>query len=342
LPPQQVALLVEGKKLYQEKSCGACHKLGGRGGIMGPALDNEGAKTRHQLVLTNLAPPHSTWNWQEAHFQDPGGIVPASQMKNPALSEPQALALTVYMLAQRQRDVPESYLAPDKLEEKVRRLHPQPLRGEQVYHEYCMACHDEGSYGRWDKTLRRFIPAIRGASLQATADREYLKAQITNGRPGTQMPAWGKQAGGLLPEEVEAVLDYIQPPEARRLATTTLHTAFIPPRGNPERGSVLFASYCSGCHGMAGHGGMAPEIANPVFQNAASDEFIVTTIRNGRRGAAMPSFQPKIAGARMPSDADLGDLLAFIRQLGGAHAESVSTQKTSSPATSAKKEGALR
>jgi mono/diheme cytochrome c family protein len=342
LPPQQVALLVEGKKLYQEKSCGACHKLGGRGGIMGPALDNEGAKTKHQLILTNLAPPHSTWNWQKAHFQDPGGIVPASQMKNPALSEPQALALTVYMLAQRQRDVPESYLAPDKLEEKVRRLHPQPLAGEQVYHQYCMACHGEGSYGRWDKTFRRFIPAIRGASLQATADREYLKAQIANGRPGTQMPAWGKQAGGLLPEEVEAVLDYIQPPEARRPTMTSLHMAVIPPRGNPERGSALFASYCSGCHGMAGHGGMAPEIANPVFQKAASDEFIVTTIRNGRRGAAMPSFQPKIAGARMLSDADLGDLLAFIHQLGGAHAESVLTQETNSSATSTKKGEAPR
>ena len=342
LPPQQVALVLEGKKLYQEKSCGACHKLGGRGGILGPTLDNEGAKTKHQLILTNLAPPHSTWNWQGAHFQDPGGIVPGSQMKNPALSGPQVLALTVYMLAQRQRDVPESYLAPDKLEEKVRRLHPLPLTGEQIYHQYCMACHGEGSYGRWDKTFRRFIPAIRGASLQATADREYLKTQITNGRPGTQMPAWGKQAGGLLPEEIEVLLDYIQPPEARRLATTTPHTAVIPPRGNPERGSVLFSSYCSGCHGMAGHGGMAPEIANPVFQKAASDDFIVTTIRNGRRDAAMPSFQPKIAGARMLSDADLGDLLAFIRQLGGAHAESVSTQESNAPATSTKKGEAPR
>ena len=342
LPPHQVALVLEGKQLYQEKSCGACHKLGGRGGTLGPALDNEGAKTKHQLILTNLAPPHSTWNWQEAHFRDPGGIVAESQMKNPALSDLQVLALTVYMLAQRQRDVPESYLAPDKLEEKVRRLHPQPLTGEQVYHQYCMACHGEGSYGRWDKTFRRFIPAIRGVSLQATADREYLKAQIVNGRPGTQMPAWGKQAGGLLPEEIDALLDYIQPPGANRLATMTLHMVVIPPRGNPERGSILFTSYCSGCHGMAGHSGIAPEIANPVFQQAASDAFIVTTIRNGRRGAAMPSFQPQIAGARMLSDADLGDLLAFIRSLGGVHAGSVSTQENNTPATSTKKGEAPR
>jgi mono/diheme cytochrome c family protein len=342
LPPQQVALVLEGKKIYQEKSCGSCHKLGGRGGTLGPVLDNEGAKTKHQLILTNLAPPHSTWNWQEAHFRDPAAIVVGTQMKNPALSEPQVLALTVYMLAQRQRDVPESYLAPDKLEEKVRRLHPQSLTGEQAYHQYCMACHGEGTYGRWDKTFRRFIPAIRGVSLQVTADREYLKAQITNGRPGTQMPAWGKQAGGLLPDEVDALLDYIQPPEAKRATTAALHAGIVPLRGDTKRGSALFTSYCSGCHGLAGHGGIAPEIANPVFQRAASDEFIVTTIRRGRRGTAMPSFQPQIAGVRMLSDADLSDLLAFIRTLGGTHEGSLSARESDSSAASTKKGEAPR
>lgn len=48
-------------KLCQEKSCGSCHKLGGRGGVLGPALDNEGAKTQHQLIMSNLKPPHTTW-----------------------------------------------------------------------------------------------------------------------------------------------------------------------------------------------------------------------------------------------------------------------------------------
>ena len=56
---------------------------------------------------------------------------------------------------------------------------------------------------------------------------------------------------------------------------------------------------------MDGRGGVAPEIGNPVFQQAATDEFIVPTIRNGRRSAAMPSFQPRVAGARMFGDTDL-------------------------------------
>ena len=330
LPPAEVALVVEGRKLYEEKSCGSCHKLGGRGGSLGPSLDNEGAKTKHQLILTNLSPPHTTWSWHQAHFRDPAGIVPASQMKNPALSEPQVLALTVYMLAQRQRDVPESYLSPDKLEEKVRRLHPVPLSGEQVYHQFCLACHGEGTYGRWDKTFKRFVPAIRGISLQATADRVYLETQIKLGRPGTQMPAWGRQAGGLLPEEINAVLDYIQPAASRIAAGPALLASVVVPRGDSIRGGALFTSYCSGCHGPAGHAGVAPEISNTVFQQAASDEFILTTIRNGRRGTAMPSFQPRVEGARALSDRELGDLLAFIRELGRPEGGTLSAQAGSS------------
>ncbi len=331
LPQQEVSLVLEGKKLYEEKSCGGCHRLGGRGGTLGPLLDNEGAKTKHQLILTSLKPPYTTWDWHQAHFRDPGGVVEASQMKNPALSGPQILALTVYMLAQRQRDVPESYLAPDKIEEKVHKLHPQPLSGEQIYQQYCLACHGEGSYGRWDTTFRRFVPGIRGASLQATADRAYLEAQITNGRPGTQMPAWGKQAGGLLPEEINAVLDYLQPSESRRAETALAKPSLIPPRGDAARGGALYAAYCSGCHGMAGHGGIAPEIANPVFQKAASDEFIVATIRNGRRNTAMASFQPQVPGAAGFSDSQLGDLLAFLRTFGGPSPATLSAESVESP-----------
>src|ERR1051326_5568948 len=137
LPSNQIPLLGTGAKLYQQKSCGSCHKLNGRGGVLGPALDNEGAKTKHQLIMTNLKPPHTTWDWQMAHFRDPGAIIPASLMRNPTVSDRDGRALTVFMLSQWKKDVPESYLAPDKIEQKYRALHPTPLSGEQVYQQYC-------------------------------------------------------------------------------------------------------------------------------------------------------------------------------------------------------------
>jgi mono/diheme cytochrome c family protein len=65
---------------------------------------------------------------------------------------------------------------------------------------------------------------------------------------------------------------------------------------------------------MNGRGGMAPEIGNPVFQQAATDEFIIRTVRNGRIGTAMPAFQRNDAPAF--SDQDIADVLAYLRTLG--------------------------
>jgi cbb3-type cytochrome c oxidase subunit III len=308
LPPDQIPLLTVGMRLYREKSCGSCHKLGGRGGTLGPALDNEGAKTKHQLIMSVLKPPHTTWNWQLTHFRDPGGVVPDSQMRNPTVTQHEALALTAFMLSQWKRDVPESYLASDKIEQKYRALHPTPLTGEQVYQEYCAACHGNGTYSRWDKKFGRFVPAIRGVSLATTATHEYLQTNIENGRPGTQMPAWGSHAGGLLPEEVAAVIDYL-----RNGAAPAASSPALALRGNDTRGLSLYLKNCQGCHGMNGRGGIAPEIGNPVFQTAASDDFILRTIRYGRAGTPMPAFQ-RVEGTVL-SDQDLADVLSYLRSL---------------------------
>lgn len=321
LPRHQVALLLEGKRLYEEKSCGSCHKLNARGGILGPALDNEGAKTRHQLIMANLKPPHTTWHWHQAHFRDPGGVVAGSRMKNPTVTEQEALALTVFMLSLRQRDVPESYLAPDKIEEKFRALRREPLGAEALYRQYCFACHGDGTYGRWDNIFNRFIPAIRGPGLRAAATPAYLEANIAKGRPGTQMPGWERQAGGLQPAEISALVDYL-----RQGAVVSLSSARVS-RGDLSRGAVLFAQNCAGCHGIGGRGGVAPELANPTFQQAAGDDFIVTTVRKGRQRTAMPAFQrPGLTGL---TDAEIGDLLAFIRSLGSGASEPARAQAQS-------------
>jgi len=308
LPPAQIPLLTAGMKLYREKSCGSCHKLGGRGGTLGPALDNEGAKTKHQLIMSALKPPHTTWNWQFTHFRDPASVVVDSQMRNPTVTQREAQALTALMLSQWKRDVPESYLAPDKIEQKFRSLHPAPLTGEQVYQQYCAACHGSGTYTRWDKKFGRFVPAIRGVSLAATATQNYLRSNIENGRPGTQMPGWGPHAGGLMPEEISAVIEYL-----RNGASASPQSPTLALHGDEAHGLNLYLRNCEGCHGMRGRGGIAPEIGNPVFQAAASDDLILRTIRFGRVGTPMPAFQ-RAEGAVF-SDQDLADILAYLRSL---------------------------
>ncbi|HYX69391.1 MAG TPA: c-type cytochrome, partial [Terriglobales bacterium] len=174
--------------------------------------------------------------------------------------------------------------------------------------------------------FNRFVPAIRGASLAATASPEYLQANITQGRPGTQMPAWGPHAGGLLPEEVAAVAEYLRGGAAPAPATSDLAL-----QGDSRRGLSLFLRNCAGCHGMEGRGGIAPEIGNPVFQQAATDAFIVRTIRSGRVGTAMPAFQSKEAPAL--SDQDIADVLAFLRTLAEPTGPKRVAQNATTPAS---------
>ena len=120
------------------------------------------------------------------------------------------------------------------------------------------------------------------------------------------MPGWDRRAGGLLPEEITAVADYL-----RAGAPATPVPSVPTLRGSLESGRDLFFRNCAGCHGMDGRGGIAPEIGNPVFQKAATDEFIVRTIRLGRQNTAMPAFQRPDAPAL--SDQDIADVLAFLR-----------------------------
>ena len=127
----------------------------------------------------------------------------------------------------------------------------------------------------------------------------------------------------LLPEEITGVIEYLRSGRSAAPAMTalTLH-------GDASNGLSLFLRNCAGCHGMNGRGGMAPEIGNPVFQRAATDEFIIRTIRNGRIGTAMPAFQRPEAPAF--GDQDIADVLAYLRTLGEPRGQKAMAQNATS------------
>ena len=307
LPKGTAVRLVRGRQLFHDKGCSGCHKLEGKGGALGLALDNVGMKTKHQFMRAHLAGSQTTWNWHDQHFRDPGGIVPGSLMVNPTLTLAEREALTVYMLSLRRKDVPEEYLAKDKIEEKYEALHPAAAPdGQKLYQRYCSACHDTGGYTSWARNLKRFVPAIRNAAFVRSEDDERIAATIRDGRPGTFMPGWGAKAGGLDDREIEALVAFLRQSAA---------AAVLPPAprgGSPQNGRILYARNCAGCHGVNGKGGIAPALANPSFQAAATDEFIVETIRQGRVNTPMPSF-----GRAGVNQNELADLLAWVRELGG-------------------------
>lgn len=85
-----------------------------------------------------------------------------------------------------------------KSDERVR--DEQIERGQQLFAANCAVCH--GNRGQGGVGLKLDVPANRPTNeSQATQRTEYLTRTLTNGRPGTYMPAWAVANGGPLNEE---------------------------------------------------------------------------------------------------------------------------------------------
>ncbi len=76
------------------------------------------------------------------------------------------------------------------------------------------------------------------------------------------------------------------------------------------KGKALFAA-CGACHGTQGEGrlGIGPRLNSDTFLAAASDDFLVRTIRQGRAGTTMIPW-----GASFKEE-DIQSLVAYIRTL---------------------------
>jgi mono/diheme cytochrome c family protein len=309
-----------GLALYEAKGCASCHKLGGRGGSLGPALDSEGLKVAGQLPMTFIQGEHNLPQWLLEHFDDPQRVVAKSQMPPPQLSPDEAEALVVFLLSlQKGKDLPGRYITPAKHLEMYQQAHPDPLSGEQLYRRYCSTCHDTGTYGRFDKFFGKFIPAIRGATYAQTTSSAYLRENIRRGRPGTIMPSWGLRSGGLTEAEISRLADFL--PRAPRRAPDALpaevvagaSSASFAKAGDADRGQAIFRKHCAGCHGLGGGGVLGPSLDSVAFQSAATPGYIFTTIAYGRRNTAMMSFLAEGEGGL--SRRDVADLTAHVRTL---------------------------
>lgn len=73
-------------------------------------------------------------------------------------------------------------------------------------------------------------------------------------------------------------------------------TALYAAEPTPERQTTLrnlLKNDCGACHGLTLKGGMGPALL-PENLDGKPDELLVTTILEGRKGTAMPPWQPFI------------------------------------------------
>jgi cytochrome c oxidase cbb3-type subunit 3 len=95
------------------------------------------------------------------------------------------------------------------------------------------------------------------------------------------------------------------------------------PHGQPQKDSepvepshvvdfrTLYGENCAGCHGVAGKGGAAIALANPVYLAIADDSVIRHTASIGVRGTPMPAFAQSAGG--MLTDKQIDVIVEGIR-----------------------------
>jgi len=146
--------------------------------------------------------------------------------------------------------------------------------GEYEFRINCALCHGLGARGGG-----RGPDLTRAQKKHATTDADLFQV-ISNGIPGTAMPANGTngQGVGMTDEEIWQIVTYIRSQEVR---------APVNASGNAEHGRILFYgdANCSFCHMVEGKGGrFGPDLTGVGGSRAR--EAIIDSVRNPSRRLA--------------------------------------------------------
>jgi cbb3-type cytochrome c oxidase subunit III len=217
--------------------------------------------------------------------------------------------LTLYVMSLRRRELPEAFSTMDRIRAERVGEREFLVDGAALWNTFCVACHGPNGEGMRYAGMPPF-PAVGNPDFLAIAPEALVRATVERGRPGRRMPSW--TAAGLRPTEIDAVVAHV-----RTLGGgITPRPDPKPPRwvrGDVRAGESLFQANCSGCHGRTGAGGEGPALVNAVLLGAATDTYLVETIRTGRRGTAMEGFATPSPTRPALSDPEIESIVAFLR-----------------------------
>ena len=225
-------------------------------------------------------------------------------------------------------------------------------KGKQVYYKRCVWCHgvegggDGPAADRLFTRPRNFIQGtfkIRFTDSGELPLEEDLIRTVTNGLPGSAMPAWG---GFLSPDEITAVVQFVKTlVQDRSFDDTEDETVVVQDFGsNPwgtkgpyhlgvpqeaiDQGKEIFIkNKCFECHGGEGRGDGNPTMKDdwgfPIvaadwqqcwnFRGSRRNHFdpfnVVRTVSTGLNGTPMPNFKDQITVE------DRWKLAAFVNSL---------------------------
>jgi mono/diheme cytochrome c family protein len=177
-----------------------------------------------------------------------------------------------------------------------------------LYEQNCAGCH--GAEGKGGAAI-----ALANPVYLAVADDTILHRATANGIPGTSMPAFAQSAGGMLTDkQVDVIVSGIRErwskPDVARSADPPPYSASA--AGDPTRGSEVYATYCSSCHGSGGRGGQkAGSIVEGSFLALVNDQELRTIVIAGRPELGAPDWRSNIPGKPM-SPQEISDVVAWL------------------------------
>jgi cytochrome c oxidase cbb3-type subunit 3 len=179
---------------------------------------------------------------------------------------------------------------------------------DTLYGQNCSGCH--GSQGKDGAAVPLGDPVYL-----AIADDAIVRRATADGISGTSMPAFAESAGGMLTDkQIDAIVRGIR---ERWAQPDILRGANPPPyssseSGDPSRGSVAYAEYCSSCHGAGGRGGQkASSVVDGSFLALLNDQELRTIVIVGRPDLGAPDWRGNVPGKPMSAQ-DVSDVVAWL------------------------------
>lgn len=184
----------------------------------------------------------------------------------------------------------------------------------QLYRENCAGCH--GADGR-----RGAARSLNDPLYLSFISDVALQQVVTEGRTGTNMPAFAQKAGGSLTDkQIELLIAGIRSKWARPdefKGEIPSYSVNQSPNSSEfqsrdtVKGAVAYQTYCASCHGPQGTSGSAGSIVDPNFLTMVSDQSLRTTVVVGRADLGKPDWRSNLPGHPM-SPQEIDDVVAWL------------------------------
>ena len=104
-------LINAAKAEVKKRRCDRCHVIDGTGETRGPDLTNAGEKhPAHVHIPPNWKKPPTVLGWHIAHFLDPKGMVPTTEMRKFPFTEKDAIGLALLVMSWKRTHLPQAWV----------------------------------------------------------------------------------------------------------------------------------------------------------------------------------------------------------------------------------------